>query len=103
MSTVMDPDLYAKLDVPLSKEAAEEAVSAFVAEVERLRVEHKIPDLVYAVRMNVDGKDALASGWRGSEVVSRLLAASMYRDARRGVVEALDRVAGIGVDVEAER
>ena len=103
MSTVMDPDLYAKLDVPLSKEAAEEAVSAFVAEVERLRVEHKIPDLVYAVRMNVDGKDALATSWRGSEVVSRLLAATMYRDARRGVVEALDRVAGIGVDVEVER
>ena len=95
--TVRDDGLYKSLDVPMSKEAADAAVNAFVDALEKLRVEHKIPDIAYGIRMNVDGNDAVCSGWRGSQAVVTALIASMYGQARCDAVKALDRVAGIGV------
>lgn len=95
---VHDPDLYRRLSEPFEDEAeAEAALTAFHADLRRIRAKHGIPDLVVAWRINIasipNSGAALGNAQMGDELHAESIAAWLFgklqQERKRAIADLL--------------
>ena len=88
-------DLYDELKKPFpSQEAAEEALGNFLEAVGKVREEHKIANIAFAIRITFQDendirKEANASFFMGLSEHALGMAAKIYHDRKKEYLEAL--------------
>ena len=74
---IVDPELYAKLEIPVSEAEARANFEAFWSEVCELRVKHKMPELVIGFAQNVKFDHGVEPqfviGYRGGKYTAELV------------------------------